>query len=134
MLGVLLTPTETLAVVQNLNGQSGKTQTFQNDSNLAISSSNNIHSLIWQGLLPIFRGGTGANSFTPGSLLFSNGTTISQDNSNLFWDDINNRLGIGTTEPKDYLEIVGPESGGAGIAVTSRGTFPVGLIIYNNTL
>ena len=35
-------------------------------------------------------------SLTTGSVLFSNGTTIAQDNSNLFWDDTNNNLGIGT--------------------------------------
>jgi len=38
-------------------------------------------------------------SLTSGSVLFSNGTTIAQDNSNLFWDDTNNRLGIGTNAP-----------------------------------
>jgi hypothetical protein len=36
-------------------------------------------------------------SLTSGSVLFSNGTTIAQDNSQFFWDDTNNRLGIGTT-------------------------------------
>ena len=34
-------------------------------------------------------------ALTSGSVLFSNGTTIAQDNSNLFWDDTNNRLNIG---------------------------------------
>jgi len=38
-------------------------------------------------------------SFTSGSVMFSNGTTLAQDNANLFWDDTNNRLGIGTTSP-----------------------------------
>jgi len=35
-------------------------------------------------------------SLTSGSVLFSNGTTIAQDNANFFWDDTNNRLGVGT--------------------------------------
>jgi hypothetical protein len=35
-------------------------------------------------------------SLTSGSVLFSNGTTITQDNANFFWDNTNNRLGIGT--------------------------------------
>jgi hypothetical protein len=34
-------------------------------------------------------------SLTSGSVLFSNGTTIAQKNSNFFWDDTNNRLNIG---------------------------------------
>jgi hypothetical protein len=38
-------------------------------------------------------------ALTSGSVLFSNGTTIAQDNANLFWDDTNNRLGIGTNAP-----------------------------------
>lgn len=108
ILAVFITPTETLAVpIQSLNGQTGQTQTFQNDSNIIINSLNNIHSINWQGLLSLSRGGTGASSFTAGSLLFSNGTTITQDNSNLFWDDTNNRLGIGTSSPASTLDVSG---------------------------
>lgn len=38
-------------------------------------------------------------SLSAGSVLFSNGTTIAQDNANLFYDDSNNRLGFLTTAP-----------------------------------
>ena len=38
-------------------------------------------------------------ALTNGSLLFSNGTTIAQNNSNLFWNNTNNNLGIGTATP-----------------------------------
>jgi hypothetical protein len=44
-------------------------------------------------------------ALTSGSVLFSNGTTIAQDNANFFWDDTNNRLGIGTTSPGYKLDI-----------------------------
>jgi len=44
-------------------------------------------------------------SLTAGSVLFSNGTTIAQDNANFFWDDTNNRLGIGTNAPAYGLDI-----------------------------
>ena len=46
-------------------------------------------------------------SLTLGSVLFSNGTTIAQDNANFFWDDTNNRLGIGTTTPSSTLQVNG---------------------------
>ncbi len=37
---------------------------------------------------------------TPGSVIFASATgAFSQDNANFFWDDTNNRLGIGTTTP-----------------------------------
>ena len=44
-------------------------------------------------------------ALTSGSVLFSNGSTIAQDNSNFFWDSTNHRLGIGTTSPGASLEI-----------------------------
>lgn len=44
-------------------------------------------------------------SLTNGSILFSNGTTIAQDNANFFWDDTNNRLGIGTNSPTARLHL-----------------------------
>lgn len=128
----LVFPQNANAVVQSLNGETGQTQTFQNDSNVTISSASNIHTLGWQGLLPVSRGGTGASSFTSGSLFFFNGSTFAENNSNLFWDNNNNRLGIGTTQPKGDLEVVGTEPG-LGISVTSPGTFPVGLILNNDT-
>lgn len=107
LLGLLASPTEVQAVIQGLNSQTGQTQTFQNDSNITISSSNNIHSLIWQGLLPLSRGGTGASSFTNGSIPFIFNGIFSQDNSNFFWDNTNKRLGIGTPSPTSALEVSG---------------------------
>lgn len=48
----------------------------------------------------------GAPVLTTGSIAFSNGTTLTQDNANFFWDDTNNRLGIGTNAPTDRLTIL----------------------------
>jgi fibronectin-binding autotransporter adhesin len=45
-------------------------------------------------------------SLTTGSVLFSNGTTIAQDNANFFWDDTNNRLGIGNPTPGNTLDVL----------------------------
>jgi len=46
-------------------------------------------------------------SLTAGSVLFSDGSTIAQDNANLFWDNTNNRLGIGTNAPTANLHLPG---------------------------
>jgi len=45
--------------------------------------------------------------FTEGSLLFRGTSVIDQDNANLFWDNSNKRLGIGTTSPQAPLEVGG---------------------------
>ena len=45
-------------------------------------------------------------SLTSGSVLFSDGTTIAQKNSNFFWDNTNNRLGIGTNAPVAKVQTI----------------------------
>ena len=56
---------------------------------------------------PIFDAGVIAG-LTPGSVLFAGaGGIISQDNANLFWDDTNKRLGIGTESPDALLHVSG---------------------------
>jgi hypothetical protein len=57
-----------------------------------------------------FNGKFNLPSLTSGSVLFSNGTTIAQDNANFFWDDTNNRLGIGTTSPTSRLTVLNTSS------------------------
>ncbi len=42
---------------------------------------------------------------TAGSVAFSDGAKLIDDNSNFFWDGSNNRLGIGTNSPEDVLHI-----------------------------
>jgi len=61
----------------------------------------------------ITAGGLSSNSITntgitAGSILFAGtGGLQSQDNANFFWDDTNNRLGIGTASPGVSLDIHG---------------------------
>jgi len=48
-----------------------------------------------------------AASFTTGSVIFWGTGAFAQDNANFFYDDTNNRLGLGTTTPLDTLHVVG---------------------------
>ena len=59
------------------------------------------------GTMPVSKGGTGNSSFTSGSVMFSDGTNITQKNANLFWDNANNRLGVGNNAPTSSLDVTG---------------------------
>lgn len=63
----------------------------------------------WTGVLANSRGGTGTAMVpTTGSVIFA--TTAGaylQDNTNFFWDDSNNRLGVGTATPNSSLTTTG---------------------------
>jgi hypothetical protein len=65
-------------------------------------------------------------ALTSGSVLFSNGSTIAQDNADFFWDATNNRLGIGNASPSYPLDVTGNArfttnvySAGLGIGTTT---------------
>lgn len=85
---------------------------------------------VWRKLGPL----TGPTSdFAAGGLVFGDANGFfTQDASQLFWDDANNRLGIGTSNPQttldirgvdQMLEVSGNASGvAAGIAINPRGT------------
>lgn len=49
-------------------------------------------------------------ALTSGSVVFSNGTTLAQDNANLFWDNVNKRQGFGTNTPAEQVHIVSNSS------------------------
>ena len=59
------------------------------------------------GTLDPVNGGTGSSAvMTQGSVVFAGpGGAYAQDNDNLFFDDTNNRLGIGTATPGKTLEV-----------------------------
>ena len=59
------------------------------------------------GTMPVSKGGTGNISYTNGSVLFSDGTNIAQNNNQLFWNNSTNRLGVGTNTPSVPLEVNG---------------------------
>lgn len=76
------------------------------------------------GTLPVGNGGTGSTAFTAGSVVFSNGTILTQDNANLFWDDTNNRLGIGTVSPARKVDVFIGADGGEGLRASNNTTPP----------
>jgi hypothetical protein len=61
----------------------------------------------WTGTLAVSRGGTGTGTaFTAGSVVFAGASGVySQDNSNLFWDNTNDRLGIKNASPLTDFQI-----------------------------
>jgi len=67
-----------------------------------------------------FNGKFNLPALTIGSVLFSNGTTIAQNNANFFWDNTNNRLGIGTASPTAKLQIKAPGALSTDIALRVR--------------
>ena len=50
---------------------------------------------------------TTSPSGVAGAIQFSNGSAFASDAANLFWDDTNNRLGIGTNAPSATFQIQG---------------------------
>lgn len=62
--------------------------------------------------------------FTEGSVLFASSTgTIIEDNPSFFYDNNNNRLGIGTSSPQAALHVVGTKAIIDSIDIYSSGTY-----------
>jgi hypothetical protein len=87
-------------------------QQLQNAGDCAKTQPSDGDALIWVAATGLWTpqpdGGTigDPTGGTPGSVLFVDASgNLAQDNANLFWDDANNRLGIGTTGPDKALEI-----------------------------
>jgi hypothetical protein len=76
-----------------------------------------------------------------GAIQFSNGSAFASDAANLFWDDTNNRLGVGTNAPTNTFEIASTSASPFKVATTAsyfRATFKNsgatdGLLDYNST-
>lgn len=68
---------------------------------------------------------SGGLVFTTGSVIFMGVSELDQDNANFFWDNTNNRLGLGTDIPLETLDIAGTarltytatEDGDVGVAI-----------------
>jgi hypothetical protein len=104
----------------------------------------------WQAASSSITIGDTVTSGTAGSILFvGTGPVLSQDNSKLFWDNSNNRLGVGNAAPavevdvtgditasgnvtaSTYL-IVGTQKIGSAAAAPVAGTWAQGDMFFNN--
>jgi hypothetical protein len=84
-----------------LQGTTNQVNVNTSGNTITLSLPQNIHTEA----TPTFAGLT-LSSLTPGSILFAGtGGTISQNNSRLFWDNANLRLGIGTSTPAGILHV-----------------------------
>ena len=85
------------------------------------------------GTLPVANGGTGTSTaFTAGSVVFAGASGVySQDNASLFWDDANNRLGIGTTAPAGQVEVYSASGSLIQISGDTSATFRAALYSSN---
>jgi hypothetical protein len=60
-------------------------------------------SLLGSGNIPVVTSPSGVS----GAIQFSNGSAFASDAANLFWDDTNNRLGVGLNNPTQTADILG---------------------------
>jgi hypothetical protein len=76
----------------------------------------NSTSLLGSGNITIAANPSGVS----GAIQFSNGSAFASDAANLFWDDTNNRLGVGTNAPNASVTINGNESWAQGFTSNLR--------------
>jgi hypothetical protein len=76
------------------------------------------------GVVPIANGGTNnSTAYTAGSIIFSNGTSLTQDNANFFWNDTNQSIGIGTTPAiGTFIDAVNVSGAAKRLVFTGYGT------------
>jgi len=140
---VLTTFTTGLTALNGLTQQVQSFATGTSGTDFAISSTTATHtfnlptaSAANRGALSsadwsTFNGKFTLPALTSGSVLFSNGTTIAQDNANLFWDDTNNRLGIGTATPLTPLHVSGAVTIGGATTIDVAATTNKGISLTN---
>ena len=86
---------------QFLTSQGAGTPTWTTPANATASVTGFLSNTDWT----TFNNKFSLPTLTSGSILFSNGTSIAQNNAKLFWDATNNRLGIGNSAPANTLHI-----------------------------
>jgi hypothetical protein len=100
--GVNLTgsPTVNSVAIANTTQVAAKQDTLVSGTNIKTI---NGASVLGSGNIPVVTSPSGVS----GAIQFSNGSAFASDASNLFWDDTNKRLGIGTNAPTSALHNTG---------------------------
>jgi hypothetical protein len=83
------------------------------------------------GTLATNQGGTGTSTWQTGSIPFFNGTNFTENNNDLYWDNVNDSLGIGTTTPAANgatLTVVGNDP----IETHSTSAWGLSMYVHNN--
>jgi len=111
--------------------QVGSTPTAGNACN--ISNTGVMTNCTWNGVV-IGAAYGGASGFTQGSVPFANSSgLLTQNNSQFFWDNTNDRLGIGKAVPLSPLSVVGGLAVGAyGGGASTTAAPSNGLIVSGN--
>lgn len=101
-------------------GTNGFVRTFDGTGNFA----DRVYTLPDRNItLDNITSGITTTDLTTGSILFASGGVITQNNSKLFWDNTNNRLGLGTTSPSGLLTL------GGNISANAWGTIGLNFIL-----
>src|SRR3990167_8560869 len=102
----------------------GTPSSIDEDNDLYITDDLEVDGTIFGDVSGTFTG-TVSPGFTQGSVIFTDSAgALAQDNANFFWDDTNNRLGIGTTSPNTALTVAGS------ITPSANDTYSLGSTSY----
>jgi hypothetical protein len=115
-----------------LDGVTSAIQTQLNAKQATLVSATNIKTINSTSLLgsgDIVIGAT--PSGVAGAIQFSNGSAFASDATNLFWDDTNNRLGVGTNAPSTPLSIISGNGSTDGMSGISLGPSPANFRLSN---
>ena len=115
--GVNFTGTTTVSgvAVANTTQLATKQDTLVSGTNIKTINST---SLLGSGNIAVVTSPSGV----AGAIQFSNGSAFASDATNLFWDDTNNRLGVGTNAPTAKVFIQGTEVQTSGTHLQIQGT------------
>jgi len=91
-------------------------------------------SALTTGTLPVTAGGSGLATITAGQVLFGNGTSALGNSANLFWDNSNTRLGVGTNAPAVTFAVSSVDAILLPVGTTAqRPTGATGYLRFNTT-